>query len=562
MRKILYDKLIFLLYSVRILGLVSSLILNYLSKSLFFEWNLAGRYNALTATFFIDWKAAIFLATVCFISANVILYRKRYIAEDQDADRFILIVFGFILSIALLIISPNILSLLLGWDGLGLISYCLVIYYPTKKSRRAGMLTVISNRVGDVCILLSIGLISSIGDYIFVIWGSFDFNRKLLFYLIIFAAITKSAQLPFSAWLPAAIAAPTPVSALVHSSTLVTAGVYLLIRFRELIDSGDKWVLLFLSTLTIFISGLVANFEHDLKKVIALSTLSQLGLMIFSISLGLYDLAFFHLIMHALFKAILFLSAGAIIHVVGRSQDIRICGNLLRRTPFLTSCINYANLSLSGIPFLAGFYSKDLIIELASRGSLNQLILIIIFISVGLTMGYSLRLSYYTRIKTLRQNTSMTLYETDYLVILPIFFLTLLSIPSGAIFNWIRFSTPYLIFLPLYLKVIALVIVLIGLTIRLTAISIKFRDFKISFFYFINSSMWFLPFNSSQLFSPFVLNSGKKVLQSIDAGWLEYASMESLSRLTYYSNKIIERVQKNQIKSHILFYLILTLFLF
>lgn len=562
MRKVLYNKLIFLLYSVRILRLISSLLLNYSSKSLFFEWNLAGRFNALTATFFVDWKATIFLATVCFISANVILYRKRYMADDQDADRFILIVFGFILSITLLIISPNILSLLLGWDGLGIMSYCLVIYYPTKKSRRAGILTVIRNRVGDVCILLSIGLISSIGDYVFIIWGSFDFNRKLLFYLIIFAAITKSAQLPFSAWLPAAIAAPTPVSALVHSSTLVTAGVYLLIRFSELIDSRDKWVLLFLSTLTIFISGLVANFEHDLKKVIALSTLSQLGLMMFSISLGLYDLAFFHLVIHALFKAILFLSAGAIIHAVGGSQDIRICGNLLRRTPFLTSCINYANLSLSGIPFLAGFYSKDLIIELASRGNLNQFMLLVIFISVGLTIGYRLRLSYYTRIKTLRQNTTITIYEVDYLVILPILFLTLLSIPSGAMFNWVGLSTPCLIFLPLHLKIIALVIVTRGLVIRLTAISSTLRNFKISFFYFINSSMWFLPFNSSQLFSPLVLDSGKKVLQSIDTGWLEYTSMESLNTLTLYFNRILEIIQKNQIKSHILFYLILTLFLF
>jgi len=165
------------------------------------------------------------------------------------------------------------------------------------------------------------------------------------------------------------MAAPTPVSALVHSSTLVTAGVYLLIRFSECITLTSRALLMFLSTVTIFLSGLVANFEYDMKKIIALSTLSQLGVMMFSISLGLYGLAFFHLVIHALFKALLFLCAGVLIHGVGGSQDIRLCGGLARTFPLIGVCINLANLSLCGLPFLSGFYSKDLIIEMAAQGA-------------------------------------------------------------------------------------------------------------------------------------------------------------------------------------------------
>jgi NADH-ubiquinone oxidoreductase chain 5 len=165
------------------------------------------------------------------------------------------------------------------------------------------------------------------------------------------------------------MAAPTPVSALVHSSTLVTAGVYLLIRFGSFNIGIISSFLFFVSVMTIFISGLVAVFEYDLKKVIALSTLRQLGVIIFSISLGLYLVAFFHLVIHALFKAILFLCAGAIIHGIGGSQDIRHYGGQIQNYPVIGACLNIANLSLCGIPFMSGFYSKDLIVELAAQGS-------------------------------------------------------------------------------------------------------------------------------------------------------------------------------------------------
>merc|ERR1719347_256241 len=189
--------------------------------------------------------------------------------------------------------------------------------------------------------------------------------------------MTKRAQIPFSAWLPAAIAAPTPVSALVHSSTLVTAGVYLLIRFRSVLEGTVVQTgLLLLASLTMFMAGLGANFETDLKKIIALSTLSQLGVIMRVLALGFPDLAFFHLLAHALFKALLFICAGSIIHRVKDYQDIRIMGGLVYHIPLTSICINLANLALCGTPFLAGFYSKDIILEVAFISSINSIIFI------------------------------------------------------------------------------------------------------------------------------------------------------------------------------------------
>lgn len=224
---------------------------------------------------------------------------------------------------------------------------------------------------------------------------------RLLTSFIILAAITKRAQIPFSSWLPAAIAAPTPVSSLVHSSTLVTAGVYLLIRFSPSVEFWMALVMIFISTITMFIAGLGANFEFDLKKVIALSTLRQLGLIIGILFLGESTLAFFHLLTHALFKALLFICAGSVIHNLFNCQDIRFMGRLIFRMPLTCLYFNICNMSLCGIPFLSGFYSKDLIVEVMSMGYLNLYIYFVFYVSIGLTVSYTVRLIYYSCVRNI-----------------------------------------------------------------------------------------------------------------------------------------------------------------
>lgn len=251
--------------------------------------------------------------------------------------------------------------------------------------------------------------------------------------LLVLAAITKSAQIPFSAWLPAAMAAPTPVSALVHSSTLVTAGVYLLIRFTS--SYNIRFIhscLLFLGCWTIFLAGVRANFETDLKKIIALSTLSQLGVMISILALGFRDLAFFHLLRHAIFKALLFMCAGSVIHSVGGWQDIRSIGGLVMFKPLRVILINLANLSLCGFPFLAGFYSKDVILEIAFCSPLNEICFYLYCVATGLTACYRFRLVYYRVRGFYNLSGSGCVDDEDLLIRGPILGLCLGAVIAGS----------------------------------------------------------------------------------------------------------------------------------
>nr|P51899.2 RecName: Full=NADH-ubiquinone oxidoreductase chain 5; AltName: Full=NADH dehydrogenase subunit 5 [Anopheles arabiensis] len=342
----------------------------------FIEWEILSLQSmSIVMTFLFDWMSLMFMSFVLLISSLVIFYSNQYMEEDYNINRFILLVLMFVMSMMMLIISPNLISILLGWDGLGLVSYCLVIYFQNVKSYNAGMLTALSNRIGDVALLLAIAWMLNYGSWNYIFYLDMMKNNiemMIIGGLVMLAAMTKSAQIPFSSWLPAAMAAPTPVSALVHSSTLVTAGVYLLIRFNDVLMNW--WMaqfLLLVSGLTMFMAGLGANFEFDLKKIIALSTLSQLGLMMSILSMGFYKLAFFHLLTHALFKALLFMCAGSIIHNMKNSQDIRMMGSLSMSMPLTCSCFNVANLALCGMPFLAGFYSKDLILEMVMLSYVN-----------------------------------------------------------------------------------------------------------------------------------------------------------------------------------------------
>jgi NADH-ubiquinone oxidoreductase chain 5 len=254
--------------------------------------------------------------------------------------------------------------------------------------------------------------------------------------LVVAAGITKRAQIPFSAWLPAAMAAPTPVSALVHSSTLVTAGVYLLIRFFYLLEgSMIIKVLLIVSVITIFISGLGANFETDMKKIIALSTLSQLGVIMIILRIGIPDLAFFHLISHAIFKSTLFMCGGVVIHISNGRQDSRFMSNLRASSPFLMLVFSATNLSLLGFPFLSGFYSKDAILEFMFIRSYNVFIVFLVVAATGITVSYSLRVMYLgirsiNNLKRLRD-----LEDNNLILIYGICVLFFLSISLGYFFS-------------------------------------------------------------------------------------------------------------------------------
>lgn len=276
---------------------------------------------------------------------------------------------------------------------MGLSSFLLVIYFQTPSSLAAGIITALINRVGDSLLLISIALLINQGHWI-IIRMSMPYFSYITTIFLTLAAITKRAQIPFSSWLPAAIAAPTPVSALVHSSTLVTAGVFLLYRFYPFLQLSPFFrpALLLVASATILIAGISAVIECDLKKIIALSTLRQLGVMVSTLALGLPSLTFFHLITHALFKALLFICAGALIHHSLHAQDLRQISNSRAQTPIISSTMLVASLALCGAPFLSGFYSKDLILEILLFNPTNCFIILIFFLATILTAAYTARL--------------------------------------------------------------------------------------------------------------------------------------------------------------------------
>lgn len=422
------------------------------------------RFRFLDFLFLInfDWVSVLFLSLVLFISRIVFLYSILYMEGDKNRIIFMRVLLLFVLSIILMIVSMNIFRILLGWDGLGLVSYCLVIYYQNERRNRAGMITVLINRLGDIRLILRIVFLLN-----FYTWGFKEFinnENKIIIIgiLVLIASITKRAQIPFRIWLPAAIAAPTPVSSLVHSSTLVTAGVYLIIRFNEYFVSGIfSELLIFISILTIFLSGLCALVEVDIKKIIAYSTLRQLGVIIIILSVGVYDLAFFHLLSHAVFKAILFLSSGRVIHGIMGYQDIRIIGVILKLSPFICYIIMLSRLSLRGVLFLRGFYSKDLILEIIYFININFIFIFMILISTIFTFLYSLRIIYYSIFKNVF-NFNMFIWEEDKKFNFPIIVLGVLTIFWGCVFNWRFLPFPKFLFLNIEIKLINNFLILLG----------------------------------------------------------------------------------------------------
>nr|QXG19109.1 NADH dehydrogenase subunit 5 [Drosophila biarmipes] len=537
----------------------------------FIEWEVVSLNSmSIVMTFLFDWMSLLFMSFVLMIASLVIFYSKEYMSSDENINRFIMLVLMFVLSMMLLIISPNLISILLGWDGLGLVSYCLVIYFQNIKSYNAGMLTALSNRIGDVALLLAIAWMLNYGSWNYIFYLEVmqnEFEMLMIGSLVMLAAMTKSAQIPFSSWLPAAMAAPTPVSALVHSSTLVTAGVYLLIRFNIILSTS--WLgqlLLLLSGLTMFMAGLGANFEFDLKKIIALSTLSQLGLMMSILSMGFYKLAMFHLLTHALFKALLFMCAGAIIHNMNNSQDIRLMGGLSIHMPLTSACFNVSNLALCGMPFLAGFYSKDMILEIVSISNINMFSFFLYFFSTGLTVSYSFRLVYYSMTGDLNCGSLNMLNDESWVMLRGMSGLLIMSIVGGSMLNWLIFPIPYMICLPFYLKLLTLFVCIFGGLLgylismsNLYTLNKSLLNYNLVVFL---GSMWFMPYISTYGMISYPLNYGQLVVKSFDQGWSEYFGGQHLyQKLTDYS-KTLFLMHNNSLKIYLMLFVFWVLILF
>nr|QDI94083.1 NADH dehydrogenase subunit 5 [Leucophoroptera quadrimaculata] len=531
--------------------------------SLFLDWEILSLNSCcLTATLILDYMSLMFMGCVLLISSMVVFYSDCYMMDDNNKSRFLALVVLFIFSMMMMILSPNLISILLGWDGLGLVSYCLVIYFQNINSYNSGMLTIITNRIGDVCILVTIGWMLNFGGWNFIYY--FYFFEDYMFYiyiLIVVSAFTSSAQIPFSSWLPAAMAAPTPVSALVHSSTLVTAGVYLLIRFFPLIKIYDFKIFIIISMMTMFMSGLGANFEFDLKKIIALSTLSQLGLMMSILFIGFPGLAFFHLLTHAFFKALLFLCAGLIIHVMNNSQDIREMGFVINMLPYTSTCFLISSFALAGVPFLSGFYSKDMIIETLFMNDYSLMYYFIFLICVVFTMSYSVRLFNYLMFMG-SGNYCYQMYFEDKRMMFSMIFLVIFSLVLGVGLLWVMFKSPFFFISSFWVKIMPLLCVFLGLV-----FGYLFSFFYINMYnlYMVSTlnfvgSMWYMPMFSTYMIYSNFLNFSKIYYSLMDMGWGEFFFSKSHIQYMYMHSKFNYVVEYNNLKMFMFTFIFLLMF--
>nr|YP_010411925.1 NADH dehydrogenase subunit 5 [Notostomum cyclostomum]URP31059.1 NADH dehydrogenase subunit 5 [Notostomum cyclostomum] len=525
-----------------------SIYLMYYSKTIIIEWEFFNLFNIMfMLTFMLDPMGVMFSSVVLFITSNVMKFSIMYMSEEKFINRFNYLLIMFVMSMNLLIFIPNMLVLLLGWDGLGIVSFILVIYYQNSKSLSAGLITILTNRLGDIAIIICIILTLNQGHWnINCMWMNIEYKYQIM--LILIAAMTKSAQVPFSSWLPAAMAAPTPVSALVHSSTLVTAGVFILIRFYNFIMQFDMFnkILMYSSIITTLVASMCAIMENDMKKIVALSTLSQLGLMMTTLSLGMLNMCFMHMVVHAMFKALLFLCVGILINYNSHSQDLRWVGNLAYNMPVTSSCMLISILSMSGFPFLSAFYTKDLIMEYCVCYMNNMFMMIFMYVSIGLTMFYSLRMIFNIMLNSTNMlpynmmNEEINLMKTLILMTTP-------SVCLGSMMSWIMINDMYTMSLTLLEMLMPLTIIMFSFMLAYL-MSTMYMSFNI---YILNlsSNMWFMIFMSTQMFMNLFLMISKNYLKLLDQSWLEMYSGEGLfNNLMFLTNNSLNTMSFNPVK--------------
>jgi NADH-quinone oxidoreductase subunit L len=422
-----------------------------------FEWISSGNFIA-NWSINIDPLSSIMLVVVTFVSALVHIYSIGYMSHDPHKPRFMSYLSLFTFSMLALVVSDNFLQLFFGWEGVGLCSYLLIgFWYKKDSANNAAIKAFIVNRVGDFGLAIGIFLIFfHFGTINFkevfdlapqfleenLIFFGFETSLITLICLFLFiGAMGKSAQFLLHTWLPDAMEGPTPVSALIHAATMVTAGVFLVVRCSPLFEYSQTALNLvtIVGMITAIFAASVALVQNDIKKIVAYSTCSQLGYMFFAAGVGAYHVAMFHLFTHAFFKALLFLGSGSVIHAFKDEQDIRNMGGIRKKLPYTYIFMLVGTLALTGFPFLSGFYSKDAIIEFAylRNTSLGNYAASVGIFTAFLTSIYSWRLFFKTFHGSYNNKkvSINEIHESPIIMLTPLFFLSIGAIFAGYFFK-------------------------------------------------------------------------------------------------------------------------------
>ena len=560
-------------------------------------------------SFCFDSLTSIMLVVVTFISTLVHLYSTEYMKTDPHLFRFMSYLSLFTFFMLILVTSNNLLQLFVGWEGVGVSSYLLINFWFTRlQANKAAIKAMLINRIGDFFLLLAMlsiifcfnsldyDVILNLGflskDYNLII-GEFQISfLDIVCILLFLGAMGKSAQLGLHSWLPDAMEGPTPVSALIHAATMVTAGVFLLARCSYFFEFSDLslMIICLIGATTSFFASTTGLFQNDMKRVIAYSTCSQLGYMVFSCGISNYDVGMFHLYNHAFFKALLFLGAGSVIHSLSDEQDLRKMGGLKNILPFSYAAILIGSLALGGFPFLAGFYSKDIILEASysTYTSIGQFSFFLGLLAVFFTAFYSMRVLFLVFLSNINgnKNSIYTAHEGNFGIFIPLFFLSVISIFIGYLSHdliigfgtdfWgtsifilpkhytlsdIEFINIIIKFLPLFLSIFGFLTSYLLYRYGLfNFLFIKRIPFFKSLYFFFNKK-WYFDRIYNQYISQNILNSSFFIAYNyIDRGLLEVVGPFGITNIIIKYFVFIVKIQKDVLSSYLTYIFLLLIF--
>ena len=560
-----------------------------------FRWIDSEWYNIIWG-FQFDSLTVSMLIPVLIISSLVHIYSISYMSSDPHIQRFFSYLSLFTFMMIILVTANNYLLMFVGWEGVGVCSYLLVSFWFTRiAANQSSMSAFLTNRVGDC--FLTIGMFTilwALGnlDYATVFSLAPYMNNNVILIIgicLLIGAMAKSSQVGLHVWLPMAMEGPTPVSALIHAATMVTAGVYLLMRSSPLIEYSSTLLLLclWLGAITTVFSSLIGLFQQDIKKVIAYSTMSQLGMMVIAIGLSSYNIALFHLINHAFYKALLFLGAGSVIHAVSDNQDFRKFGGLISYLPLTYSVMLIASLSLVAFPFMTGFYSKDFILE-SSYGQFTfsgVAVYIIATIGAIFTTLYSVKVLYLTFLTNPNGPKIYYKYahEGNLYLSLPLMILALFSIFFGYItkdifiglgsnffidnslfihpIHEIMIDTEFAVstlfkLLPFIFTIsFSLIAIILSELLPEWVISFKLSRLGYNIFGFFNQR-FLIEFFYNKYIVNFILNLGGQTTKILDKGSIELCGPFGLEKGLISSSKKISSLNTSIVTNYALFILI------